>query len=822
MSGNQSEDSTKSRSGSKERTKRFIEKSVERAKKAFGRSRPRRRSEGDVDFDDPGSVEGSWRYGESAEAFEERGADWGYQDLQSDLSSEEDLQVVDPTFNQRYAFKGIGNARFRNYVVGLNQDKEGEIIYQLFTGKGTIRHLKMREATKEAVLDFLAEMELKQIDFPKEELRVIADPTKPIFTELSLCGEDGCLVCYPQEEKFCKVGEPGYEHWNSGEEEEDRNRKWKKDKRGGKKSKGRDSSPDPGTSRKESRKESRPLPPIPGKPDKKPEDRKESRRSKDKQEVKIKQEYEEEVDRDMSLMVEKLLEQKLAEQERKRKEKKRKARQEKDKDRKWREALWKPGRKNRSPSSPSSSSSSESSRDRGGMKAKHRKDREEKTDEDSGDGVKRVYTGTYKYDYGQTDEIEFPDTVFWDNVLKEVYETNQGNIPKANKFNLGHIKTRYYRIINALKDLQTGSSSADVVRRLHKAAVVLVLNNVAHRLLPQLFVESCLSPDERTLAESTYETWKGKPVEKLIEFLEKRIMRAGGEELQRRAANDFVQAEFNKKNVNVHQVASKLKTQIAHRLCASMTGFSGLSPALKKDRIELTAKQLFVEGLKTYRPAIYNKAITWSMLDSADVLQIAERIQNLFLVTDPETVSTIRFDKIDKQLEDVSRKLEVNANRTSERGGRGRARGSNPRGAGRGTRSRGRGKGTDSRGRGTHPRVEREPMALEFQGQDTPEPCFQCKGNHRAQDCTELREKQACFKCGSQDHYAKNCDRANTGTWSGDRGMGGGYKRTTFREPKPCRFCKEQGLGVQECKNKAIHCFYCGGPFPCPTHSKPR
>ena len=117
MSLNLSEDSAKSRSGSKERTRRFIEKSMEKAKKAFGRSRPRRRSEGDMDMDDPNSVEGSWGYRKAAEALEERGAEVGYQELQSNSSSEGELQVVDPTFNQRYAFKGIGNVRFRNYVV---------------------------------------------------------------------------------------------------------------------------------------------------------------------------------------------------------------------------------------------------------------------------------------------------------------------------------------------------------------------------------------------------------------------------------------------------------------------------------------------------------------------------------------------------------------------------------------------------------------------------------------------------------------------------------------------------------------------------------
>ena len=768
-------------------------------------------------MDGPGSVEGGWKYREAAEAFEEKGADVGYQQLQSDYSSEGELRVVDPTFNQRYAFKGIGNVNFRNYVVGLNQDKEGEIIYQLFMGKGKIRHMKMREATKEAITDFLAEMELEQVNFPEEKARVLADPNRPVFTELSYCREDNCQVCYKPEEKFCKVGEPGWKQWSSEEEEEDEDRKWKKDKRGGKKSTGRDSSPTPGTSRRETR----PLPPIPGKPEKKPASRKESRRNRDEQEVNIKQEYEEEDEKKMSWLVDKLLKQKLAEQERKKRDKKRKSRQEEDKKKAWREALGKPGRKTKAPSSPSSSSSSssESGGDRERRKAIRRKDRKKNPDEESEDEVKRIYTGSYKYEYGQTDD-EFPDTTFWDNVLKEVFETNQGNIPRANKFNLGHIKTRYYRIINALKDLQNGSSSADVVRRLHKAAVVLVLNNVHHSLLPQLFVESCLSSDDRTLAESAYESWKGKPVESLIEFLEKRIMRAGGEELQKRVANEFIQAEFSKKNVNVHQMASKLKTQIAPRLCASTTGFSGLPQALKKDRIQTTAKQLFVEGLKTYRPVIYNRAVTWSLLEPTDVLQLAEKVQNLFLVTDPETVSTVRFDKIDKQLEDVSRKLEVNANKRSEGRGRGKTRGSNPRGTGRGARSRGR--GTGSRGRRAYPRSEREPLAIGYQDQDTPEPCFHCRGNHRARDCNELREKQACFKCGSQDHFAKNCDKADMGAQSGNRSVGRGYRRTTFRENKACRFCKEQGVGAEECKNKAIHCFYCGGPFPCPTHSKPK
>ena len=220
MSLNLSEDSAKSRTSSKERTRKFIEKSMEKARKKFGRSRPRRRSEGDMDMDDPGSVEDSWKYREAAEALEERGADVGYQQLQSNSSSEGELQVVDPTFNQRYAFKGIGNASFRNYVVGLNQNKEGEMIYQLFTGKGKIRHMKMREATKEAVMDFLAEMKLKQVDFPEEKARVMADPNKPVFTELSCCREDNCKVCYPQEEKFCEVGEPGWEQWSSEQEEE--------------------------------------------------------------------------------------------------------------------------------------------------------------------------------------------------------------------------------------------------------------------------------------------------------------------------------------------------------------------------------------------------------------------------------------------------------------------------------------------------------------------------------------------------------------------------------------------------------------------------
>ena len=225
MSLNLSGDSAKSRSSSKERTKKFVEKSMEKAKRVFGKSRPRRRSEGDMDMDDSGSVGGSWKYREAAEELEEREADIGYQQLQSDSSSEGELRVADPTFDQRYAFRGIGNVNFRNYVVGLNQDKEGEMIYQLFTGKGKIRHMKMREATKEAIADFLAEMKLKQIDFPEKKARVIADPFKPVFTELSCCKEDNCKVCYPQEEKFCKVGEPGWEQWSSEPEEEDEDRK---------------------------------------------------------------------------------------------------------------------------------------------------------------------------------------------------------------------------------------------------------------------------------------------------------------------------------------------------------------------------------------------------------------------------------------------------------------------------------------------------------------------------------------------------------------------------------------------------------------------
>ena len=779
-----SELSEKSRASSKERAKNFFEMATRKFRKT-----QRRKSEGDSG--DPESVVKQWEYNRAAESMEKRLADQGYEELGSVSTSEEELEIKDPTFSKRYSFGGVGDASFRQYVVGINRDTNGDFIYELFTGEGTVRHLKMRDITKEAMLDFLTEMELNQVEFPEKEYRVLEDPTNPRFTELTSCGDRNCECCESprQGDLFCTVGEPSHSRWNPDEESEDEERSWKKDKKGGKKSK------------------DRPLPSIPvGKH----KDRKKIRKNKNKEEERYKQEHNL-MEKDKELIAEavrKEWERRKAMERRKKSEKKwQKQQRAGERAKKKGFQRWANPTSPSPSESPSSSSESESddSRFKNPKKIKGRKAKNEDLD-DHGYSEYKVNSNSYSQGYERTEE-SIPDTNFWKGVIEEVLETSP-TIPRVTKSNSGTIRVQHYRIVNSLKELQSGSA-ADVVKRLHKAAVILVQNGVWHKLLPRLFVDFCLSNQDKTLGDSCSDQWESKPVENLIKFLENRVMKSGGEQLQRAAANEYVQTQFQNKNVNVNLIASQLKAVIAPRLCAAMAGFSDLETVLKKDRISTTARDLFVNGLKIYKPQIYNKALSMSLLESPDVLKLAEQIQNLFLVQDTESINTVWLDKIDKQLVDVSRKLEINSNRAR---GRGRARGAFMR-RGRGSRSRGR-----SRGRNSSDTGRSSQLAVGYQGEDIQTGCFYCGENHRPQECAGLKEIQGCYRCGDTTHFASQCTMRGSENWSRGQRVGRGFGGR--REPAPCKSCKEQGLRTEDCKAKSIHCFQCGGNYPCATHSK--
>ena len=89
-----SELSEKSRASSKERAKNFIEMATRKFRKT-----QRRKSEGDSG--DPESVVKQWEYNRAAEAMEKRLADQGYEELGSVSTSEEELEIKDPTFIQK-------------------------------------------------------------------------------------------------------------------------------------------------------------------------------------------------------------------------------------------------------------------------------------------------------------------------------------------------------------------------------------------------------------------------------------------------------------------------------------------------------------------------------------------------------------------------------------------------------------------------------------------------------------------------------------------------------------------------------------------------
>ena len=152
--------------------------------------------------------------------------------------------------------------------------------------------------------------------------------------------------------------------------------------------------------------------------------------------------------------------------------------------------------------------------------------------------------------------------------------------------------------------------------------------------------------------------------------------------MQRMKANEYIQTEFQKKIVD---------------------------------------GQLFLDGLRTHKHQVYQQAMMMSLLESPDVLKIAEKIQNLFLIRDSESVNALRFDKIDRQLEHVTKKLEVNTNRAQGGDSRG-----GPRGGGRrGTKTRGRG-GRPQEGNGTNQGDNQSSLPLEYQGQGHQEACFGC------------------------------------------------------------------------------------------------
>ena len=822
-----SEQSGRSRASSAERAKKFFgiasPRLLEKAKEKLARRSRSKRSE--EDMQDEYSEEMSWTYSKELEAMEKRIADQGYEELGSQSSSEERLEVEDPTLDKRYAFRGIGDRIFRQYVVGLNRGRDGQFTYQLFTGDGTIRHLKMREVTRKAIQEFLAEMQLKEVGFPEEESRVLADPDNPRFTELTICGDPNCEACrVPSEgDGFCRVIQPeqgasgaNWEPGTSGanwepkystseDERRDPERRStvKKDKKGGKKS------------------APRPLPPTPVDEREKHKGEKEKGKEKRGKGRRTLQDYElAEADRKLIAELVKMeFEKEKRNREKKSRERKSQKSQKEASLEPWEKELLRPGRfKKKLPSSSSSEESEEEenqgyNRGRGPRKKQEEANwQEEQLEYQKED--KRIYSVTRSQEYEQ-EQGEFPTSPFWEGVLKEVYDT-LGSIPRATKHNIGLVRTKSYRIITSLRDLQSGTS-ADVLKRLHKAGVILVLNGVAHRLLPTLFVESCLREQDRVLAESCSADWEYQPIERLIEFLEKRILKAGGEQMQRMKANEYIQTEFQKKIVDVNHIASMLKTDTAHKMCASMAGWSELPSRIKKDRIESTARQLFLDGLRTHKPQVYQQAMMMSLLESPDVLKIAERIQNLFLIRDSESVNALRFDRIDRQLEDVTKKLEVNTNRAQG----GDSRGGPRRGGRRGTKTRGRG-GRLQDGNGTNQGDNQSQLALGYQGQGLQEACFGCGGNHRPRDCEVLRGNKCCFGCGSGDHFAAMCPKRAQGAQTRARGTGrGNFGGRSFRGFNPCVACKQQNLSAEECKAKSIHCFRCGGPYPCKEHSKP-
>ena len=234
----------------------------------------------------------------------------------------------------------------------------------------------------------------------------------------------------------------------------------------------------------------------------------------------------------------------------------------------------------------------------------------------------------YEKNLAMRDFTEEPE--WWKSVIESFAidpKTGARAIPPVVKSTAYQVEDPKHRLIQAFKE--NIGRSTDHHFNLFETAKMMIRLGICHHLLPQIYTDHLIPPQERNLLQSKPEARSSLTA--LLEYIRKKSHQLTGmEQAQNRAINYYTR-ELNKKDADLVMATHTLKQHYARDIMRCQANFPKLTSNEREVLKESLARNIMETELKLHYKEAWNKALEMGVTH-LPVEELADKMNGVFYV----------------------------------------------------------------------------------------------------------------------------------------------------------------------------------------------
>ena len=245
---------------------------------------------------------------------------------------------------------------------------------------------------------------------------------------------------------------------------------------------------------------------------------------------------------------------------------------------------------------------------------------------------------------------------YWETVEQTFVKGSDGyyHFPPITVTTLFQVEISRWKILEALKK-QIGESK-DAHSNLFETARTCLKYGIDHNLLPEIYCDLVVSPDERTHIFSMPEV--RRDLTKLIDYINSKSNRVTGPDQAEARTRKYLSREMGRPEADLRLIVSRLRWEYARDIIRTMPDFHKMGMTEQRVLTEKISRDFFVAELKLNYKHVYEKAMEHGFINDK-VPKMAENIQGIFSVEAKKKKSGVNSTTVAKDRKKAARSQSV-------------------------------------------------------------------------------------------------------------------------------------------------------------------
>ena len=258
------------------------------------------------------------------------------------------------------------------------------------------------------------------------------------------------------------------------------------------------------------------------------------------------------------------------------------------------------------------------------------------------------------WESNQRTYLKEPD--YWETVEQTFVKDEDGyyHFPPVTVTTLFQVEISRWKILEALKK-QIGESK-DAHSNLFETARTCLKYGIDHNLLPEIYCDLVVSPEEKTHIYSMPEV--RRDLTKLIDYLNSKSNRVTGPDQAEAKTRKFLSREMGRPEADLRLIVSRLRWEYARDIIRTMPDFHKMGLTEQNVLTEKISRDFFVAELKLNYKHVYEKAMEHGFINDK-VPKMAENIQGIFSVEAKKKKSGVNSTTVAKDRKKAVRSQSV-------------------------------------------------------------------------------------------------------------------------------------------------------------------